>query len=262
MNPIYRMARMLPEPIKILLRPVARVLFWLLRAVRDLEPQMREWRFRRRFPLPKTVEEQMIQIRQEIPVDGIAGTSLVKARIMASLIISHELKRTVEIGVYRGGTLFPQAIAQKHVGGIAIGIDPYSADEAKQLDNREFWDPVDLDSTVSNINWGSMYQDVLDTIERHDLGHCCRIMRMTSDQAANLIEPGVDMVHIDGNHDYVKVESDIKNYVPKLRVGGFLVMDDISWRTIAPQYESLKKRMKLLHEVCNSSEAWGCLIKV
>ena len=254
----YRIARMLPEPIKIFLRPIPRVTYRSQRLIANIGPGIKYWRLCRRFPLPKEVEEQIVQVLEEIPEGRYCPLS--KTRVMASLIIEHKLKRTVEIGVYRGSSLFPQAVAQRYIGGIAVGIDPYSADEAKQFNNREILDP--REDIIKSRDWESVYQSVLDTIELHDFSNYCEIMRMTSDQAANLIEPGVDMVHIDGNHDYVKVESDIKNYVPKLRVGGFLVMDDISWRTIAPQYESLKKRMKLLHEVCNSSEAWGCLIKV
>jgi predicted O-methyltransferase YrrM len=72
------------------------------------------------------------------------------------------------------------------------------------------------------------------------------------------------MVHIDGNHDYTKVESDIRNYVPKLKVGGFLIIDDIGWDSIAPQYAELKKRMKLFYEEYDDSikNGWGILIKV
>ena len=37
-----------------------------------------------------------------------------------------------------------------------------------------------------------------------------------------------DMVYIDGGHDYADVVADIKNYAPKTKVGGFLIMDDAS----------------------------------
>lgn len=37
-----------------------------------------------------------------------------------------------------------------------------------------------------------------------------------------------DMIFIDGSHDYVDVCNDIKNYLPFLKSGGYLVMDDAS----------------------------------
>lgn len=121
-----------------------------------------------------------------------------------------------------------------------------------------------LDSFARSHDWESTYQLVCDTIARHDLDHYCRIMRMTSDQAHNLIETGVSMVHIDGNHDYIKVESYIKNYVPKLKFSGFLVMDDIVASAIAPQYEKLKQSMDVFYEEYDHSyrqAIWGILIK-
>lgn len=258
MNHLFRMAKMLPDPVKAFLRST-----WRLFANMNIRIYIKNWHLRNRFPLPKDVEEQIRKIWREVPPD-IGGTSLVKARIMANLIIDHKLKRTVEIGVFRGGTLFPQAIAQQHIGGTTIGIDPYSYHEAMQFDNKELWDADWLDSFARSHDWESTYQYVLDTIMRNGLEHCCRVMRMTSDQAADLIEPGVSMVHIDGNHDYIKVESDIKNYVPKLKPGGFLVMDDIVASAIAPQYEKLKQGMDVFYEEYDNSyrqAVWGILIK-
>jgi len=37
-----------------------------------------------------------------------------------------------------------------------------------------------------------------------------------------------DCVYIDGSHDYADVVADIRNYAPKVKVGGFLIMDDSS----------------------------------
>jgi len=217
-------------------------------------------RFNRRFPLPKGLEEEIRQIRDEIPKEFCA-CSLEKSRVLAHLIIEHKMKRTVEIGVYYGSSLFPQVIAQTHVGGVATGIDPYLSEKAKQFDNREFLDPIQ--DFLDSIDWDAMYQGVLDIIKRHDLGDYCQILRMTSDQAVDLIEPKLDMVHIDGNHDQVRVVSDIAHYLPRLRAGGFLVIDDIGWKSVAPEYAKLKQSMKFFYEEYNSAgNGWGILRKV
>jgi predicted O-methyltransferase YrrM len=93
-------------------------------------------------------------------------------------------------------------------------------------------------------------------LEEHDLSASARILRMPSAQAVDLIEPGVGLIHIDGNHDYAKVRDDIASYLPKLKPGGYLVLDDIGWPTIRPQYEELKERMAVVFE---APGAWGCL---
>ena len=228
--------------------------------LRRFMARVEDWRFNRRFPLPEGVEEEIRRIRDDIP-EEFCACSLEKSRVLAHFIIQHKLNRTVEIGVYYGSSLFPQVIAQAHIGGVAIGIDPYSPEEAEQFDNREFLDPIQ--DFVDSIDWDAMYQGVLDIIKRHHFSNYCQILRMTSDQAADLIESGLDMVHIDGNHDQVKVVSDIEHYLPKLRAGGFLVLDDIGWESIAPQYAKLKQGMKSIYEKYNSAEkGWGILQKV
>jgi predicted O-methyltransferase YrrM len=232
----------------------------ITRRLRRFMARVEDWRFNRRFPLPKGIEEEIRQVRNEIP-EEFCACPLEKGKVLAHFIIKHKLKRTVEIGVYYGSSLFPQVIAQTHTGGVAIGIDPYLFEEAKQFNNREFLDPIQ--EFVDSIDWDAMYQGVLDIIKRHDFSDYCRILRMTSDQAVDLIESELDMVHIDGNHDRARVVSDIEHYLSKLRVGGFLALDDIGWPSIAPEYAKLKQSMKLIYEKYNSAgNGWGLLQKV
>ncbi|MDH4186070.1 MAG: class I SAM-dependent methyltransferase, partial [Nitrospira sp.] len=63
--------------------------------------------------------------------------------------------------------------------------------------------------------------------------------------------------HIDGNHDFDRVMDDLRNYVPKLRIGGFLVMDDIDWPAIAPLFKQVKRQMTCVYE----ASSWGCCRK-
>ena len=69
-------------------------------------------------------------------------------------------------------------------------------------------------------------------LERHYLTASSKIRELPSADAADLIEPGIGLLHIDGNHDYLKLQRDIEQYVPKLKPGGYLVLDDIGWPTI------------------------------
>ena len=58
------------------------------------------------------------------------------------------------------------------------------------------------------------------------------ILKLTSDEAVNLLPNNLDFIYIDGNHDYEYVKKDIKNYYKKLRKGGILAGDDIQNRRI------------------------------
>lgn len=55
----------------------------------------------------------------------------------------------------------------------------------------------------------------------------CFVHRRDSSEFANDIQDAsVDVVYIDGDHSYVKVNSDIVSYYPKLKAGGYLCGHD------------------------------------
>ena len=214
----------------------------------------RRWRrATRSFPIPGNVEAEIRRILSDI---GFYWTPLGKQVFLAHLILENDLKKSVEIGVYTGGSLVPQAVALKQTGGIAVGIDPYSDAAAIQKDNQEIMDRVD--PALLRPDRDKMYRSLLVLLERHDLSAVCRILRMTSNDAANDVKDGMDLLHIDGNHDFDRVMDDLVNYLPKLRVGGFLVMDDIDWPTIIPLYNLVKGQMREVYE----SQTWGCCQKL
>jgi predicted O-methyltransferase YrrM len=211
----------------------------------------RAWRVNARFPVPRSIHKTISTILRTVDRQFCHPA---KPRVLASLIVRERIQRTVEIGVYGGASFVAQAVAARHVGGLAIGIDPYSAAEAEQKDNRDRLDPLGDD--LARRDWEGIYAAFLAMLDRYDLARWCRILRMTSTEAAPLIESGVGLIHIDGNHDRMKVEADLANYLPKLRPGGYLVIDDIGWTTIRPLYEELKNRMRLVYQ---AQDVWGCL---
>lgn len=79
----------------------------------------------------------------------------------------------------------PQAVAHKgYTGGIAYGVDPYSSAEVMQEDNealrdklRQFVETTDFERMLSS--------DVLALWDRLSLAAHCRIVRKTSEAAAD-----------------------------------------------------------------------------
>jgi predicted O-methyltransferase YrrM len=54
-----------------------------------------------------------------------------------------------------------------------------------------------------------------------------KLHKMTSDEAVNQYEDGtIDFLMVDGDHSYEAVKKDILNYLPKMRSGGLIVLDD------------------------------------
>lgn len=225
----------------------------------------RERALRAQFPLPEGIVAAIERIRSESVARPGGGCPPGKQRALAHLIVTRGLKRSVEIGVFAGGSLFPQAVAMKHTGGLAIGIDPWSATEAEQRENLDRFVPQVGEDYARRLDWEALYREVGERIQRYGLAVHCRLMRMTSSRASAEVDGPLDLVHIDGNHDYARCADDLARWLPKLRTGGLLVLDDTSWDTIYPQYLELKSRMRLVLEVSPAGSPrpeWAVLDKI
>lgn len=185
----------------------------------------------------------------EIPIDFGGGCSPEKAYLLAWLICRYSLKTTLDIGVYRGRSLFPQALAHaKFTGGIVYGVDPWDAAQAKELDVIEELRER-IDKFVGQTDFEKIYQQVLLMSQRFHYEDHCSILRKTSADAARFFETqGVlfGLIHIDGNHDTNIVMKDVELYLPLLKSNGFIVLDDISWESVKPAYQTLMTRLRLV----------------
>jgi predicted O-methyltransferase YrrM len=188
------------------------------------------------------------------PVDFGGGAGRAKAYVFASLIAQHNVRRVAEIGVYRGRSLLPiAAVLRATGGGAAVGIDPWSADEALQYDDHAGGTDAARQWTRAT-DWEAIYQSVVDNIDRLGVAHIVELVRMPSSAAADLIPAGgLDLVHVDGNHDAEAVAQDVERYLPKLRPGGFLALDDTSWSSIRPTARVLEDRLERVFELCDNT---------
>lgn len=180
-----------------------------------------------------------------VPVDFGGGCSILKGLVLASLIVDRKMTLAVEVGVYRGRSLVPQALAFKALGsGKVVGIDPYSAAEARQTDDHEAA-PAALESYAAETDWDRLYREAGDRLVGLGLGHSSELRRSTSHAAAaSFDDASVDLLHIDGNHDLAAVADDLKCYLPKLKREAYLVMDDASWRAIRPAMATLDESLE------------------
>jgi glycosyltransferase involved in cell wall biosynthesis/predicted O-methyltransferase YrrM len=167
-----------------------------------------------------------------IPADFGGGCPLDKAIRMAKLIVDHGMRRTVEIGVYRGRSFIPQALALRRTGGLVIGIDPYDAVAANEADAPERI-ADEIRQWTERTDFNAIFIGVQRMVAQLGLSAHARLIRATSDDALAQVEYPIDMLHVDGNHDTEFVKSDLANYVPLLRDGGFLIVDDIDWESVS-----------------------------
>jgi len=187
-------------------------------------------------------------ILAQIPIDFGGGCSVDKALSMVRLLLSTDAELAVDVGVYRGRSFFPLAVAFRALGhGQAIGVDPYTVGDAMQLDKHEVG--AVLTQWTAAQDWGALHDQVVGMLEREGLSDYGRILRKRSEDAVPTFEPhSMDLVHIDGNHDRAAVELDLAMYRPLVKIGGYIVLDDISWASVGTVYDELKNTAVLIEE--------------
>lgn len=154
-----------------------------------------------------------------------------KARHMVDLILSTKPLLVVEIGVFGGRSLLVQALALRHLGqGMCVGVDPWTKDAAlahmEDPIHRKWWEEVDL---------AGVRNGCLDHITREGLSEWCTVFVGTSKQFYTLLknviipQPCIDILHIDGNHSDAASTFDSTHFVPIVRPGGHIWVDDPGW---------------------------------
>jgi len=124
-----------------------------------------------------------------------------KGNVIKSLVKDSNAKLCVEIGVFKGSSLlyFAEAI----------------------IYNVLFKEQTTLDNLYSNLT---------QIIEENKLNNVVKLIRDKSENYyQNIKSESIDVLHIDGNHDEEYVSKDILNYLPLVKKGGYIIMDDITW---------------------------------
>jgi len=183
--------------------------------------------------------------------------SLSKCYIMAYLACYFKLKNYIEIGVYKGRSLFSVAQAFKDNEGKAYGIDPYNLDEVKEHDLDKLLKKR-KNKFLKAIDFEEIYSQVLVNTKVLELSKVVEIIRKTSAKAASYFKDiEIDMLHIDGNHDFQSVQADINNYSPLIREGGIIIFSRLDLDCVKHCYDEYKNDYTILLETNN----FGILMK-
>lgn len=150
-----------------------------------------------------------------------------KALNFIDLALEEEPEVWVEIGVFGGSSVFPVASTFKFLGkGTVIAIDPWD-----KIECIKYYDPVQDKEDLKwwgNLNLNQIYSSFLNMLKMHALEPYCWTIRTSSENAIKEIEL-IDVLHIDGNHSEIVSILDVLLYLPKVRQGGFIWINDSSW---------------------------------
>lgn len=152
-----------------------------------------------------------------------------KALHFIDLVLEVKPEVYVEIGVFGGSSVFPVASALKFLDhGTIIGIDPWD-----KLECIKYFDPIDDSANLQwwgKINLFYIYFTYLNMVRNYGLEKYVKTLKMTSEKAASEID-AIDILYIDGNHSETVSTQDVQLYLPKVRSGGYIWMNDALWTT-------------------------------
>lgn len=174
------------------------------------------------------LERRRVEIERELrdALPHVPGwCSIEKALYLVDTILVSEARLCVEIGVFGGSSLLPQALALRETGGRIVGIDPWTTDAALEhmIDdaNVRWWSEIDLHQ---------IYLRCAQMIREEHLDAVVELRRSRSADEVSTFENGtIDLLHVDGNHAAERSSEDVRLYLPKVRPGGFVFFDDVSW---------------------------------
>lgn len=132
-------------------------------------------------------------------------------------------------------------VIKKYHPKIVVEIGSYLGASTRYIANLLLNDGVvyAVDHWLGNDEWQNQpnyaeiqslfYQKFLSNVIHAGLCHKVVPMRMTSVEAAQVIEVKPDLVFIDGAHDYKSVYEDIVAWYPHIQGHGVLCGDDYNW---------------------------------
>jgi hypothetical protein len=179
-----------------------------------------------------------------------------KAEHIMNLLLSNGSRICVELGVFGGSSFFPIAatLAFKKEG-IAYAIDPWDNEEClvgyedENDKQHKYWGKLKLDEVLYKF---------IEKMHLHALDANYLIMRMTSAKACpHFADASIDFIHIDGNHSEQSAIFDVQHWLPKVKKGGIICLDDAWWDSTQPAIKILLKQCEIMQE--ESSPKWQYL---
>ena len=110
---------------------------------------------------------------------------------------------------------------------LLIGLEGSSVNKIPDENlNTYFYDVLFKDQIILD----NLYDGLIKIINENELKDIVSLIRSKSeDYHTNVEKESIDILHIDGNHDEEYVTKDILFYLPLVKKGGYIIMDDITW---------------------------------
>lgn len=174
-----------------------------------------------------------------------------KALLMMDIIKENKCQCCVEIGVFSGMSLLPMAKAlQYNRSGKVFALDAWNPLEAikgfSSSDPNYLW--------WSQLDFNYFYKQTLLLIYKNGLNKFCSIIKQPSQDATCLFaDETIDFIHLDGNHNEEFSFQDVTNYFPKVKDGGYILLNDPNWLSMRLSLVFLLERADLISPFSSSA---------
>ena len=166
--------------------------------------------------------------------------------IYNNFIRDKNIKTIVEIGVYNGCFLLP--ITHMNNNTLSYGIDPYESFIQKDIKDVNLYKIAESIST-NGVFLNNVYNRLISNINKFKLN--VKILRNKSENVVNNFDnSSIDILHIDGCHDYEYVLKDLSLYSDKITTNGIIIMDDTNWPSVKSAMDTFLKstnKFKIIH---------------
>lgn len=159
-------------------------------------------------------------------LDGMDGwCDPAKAIRMAEYVLQDKPSICVEVGVFAGKSAICTAFALQEVGrGHLHAIDSWSTPDCLvdvPKEDAEWW--------ANNVNLDDIFKQFVGHVLKSGTETIITVNRSSSTDAARQFGHQIDMIHIDGCHSEWSSTTDVCLWLPKVKAGGLVVMDDVNW---------------------------------
>jgi hypothetical protein len=110
-------------------------------------------------------------------------------------------------------------------------------------------DPLHADAW-GRTDLNSLYRSYLDMVSSHNLEKYCETRKLSSEKAASSIDL-IDILYIDGNHSKTISVQDVRLYLPKVRSGGYIWLNDSNWRSLGAARNLLENSCDIVDLIDN-----------
>ena len=114
--------------------------------------------------------------------------------------------------------------------------------------NRDWWDNQDYHAAMGSF---------LNSIENFNVVNVVTVVINRSEDCMEFIPMHIDVLHIDGNHTPEKAVQDVELYLPRVKPGGWVIMDDSKWPSTQPAVQKLSVECNLEFEFDEGGQSFN-----